>query len=238
MQAFEGDKKLDLAITEWGPLFAIDPASPFFDHVKTLGSGVFAARTLNVFLRSPRVAAANFFKLTDLLNMGWIGRKPGGGFAATPALQVLRLYSSKLSGRLLMTDLSGPSFVSSSTDFIDGVDRAPVIDAVAARSSDGHVTVILSNANLTQDESVEIQIVGKFAGEIELLSGPAPDAHSGTGMISVPGLVFARPANFGTPRPANTDEITSRTMPVEVAGTLRLMVPACSVAAISLRPVP
>ena len=69
------------------------------DDVKTLGSAVFVARALKVFLRDSRTTVANSFKLSDWLKMGWIGLTEDGGFRATPALSVLELYATGLAGR-------------------------------------------------------------------------------------------------------------------------------------------
>src|SRR5262249_40184888 len=143
------------------------PKNPYLDHVKTLGSAVFAARTLNVFLRAPRVTAANFFKLSDLLMMGWIGRKPGGGYAATPSLEVLRLYATSLTGSVITTTVNGPTFRSEAMGFMDPVAKAPTIDAVAARDAEGKLAVIISNASLDASADIDVILPGQFAGEIE-----------------------------------------------------------------------
>jgi alpha-L-arabinofuranosidase len=227
---------LSLGVTEWGPFFAIDPQNPYFDHVKTLGSAVFVARTLNVFLRSPKVEMANFFKLSDLLNMGWIGRKPGGGYGATPALEVHRLYATYLDGVLLETDVAGPSFDGGPVGFTDRVEAAPMIDAVASRSADGQIAVLVSNASLYDTASIELSLVGHYSAEIEVLSGPSPDSHAGTGMITVPGLTFADSARFSSPRPSSLDEIAITTRKIQAGKPLQLELPATSVAAVRLHP--
>ncbi|WP_430912712.1 alpha-L-arabinofuranosidase [Methylobacterium sp. sgz302541] len=238
LEKAEGGRKLVLAVTEWGPLFAVDPKNPFFDHVKTLGSGVFAARTLNAFLRAPRVAEAEFFKLSDLLNAGWIGRKPGSGYAATPALEALRLYARTLSGRLVGTRVEGPTFSGGPVGFIDRVEGAPTVEAVAALRADGSLAVVLSNASLDAPAEIDLTLDRARGGEAEILSGPAPDATRGTVMIEVPGLSFAEPAHFGVPRPRGTDEITLKTETLAPGTRLRLVLPPASVAALRLEAAP
>ena len=238
LEKAEGGRRLSLAITEWGPLFAVDPNNPFFDHVKTMGSGVFAARTLNAFLASPRVTEAEFFKLSDLLNSGWIGRKPATGYAATPALEVLRLYAKSLSGRLVGTAVSGPSFSGGPIGFVDRVEAAPTVEAAASLAEDGTLAILLSNASLDAPAEVEIALDRARAGEAEIVSGPAPDATRGTVMIDVPGLSFAPSAHFGTPRPRGADEIAIATKPVPAGRSVTLVLPPASVAALRLKAAP
>ncbi|GJE04189.1 alpha-L-arabinofuranosidase [Methylobacterium isbiliense] len=234
LHAAQAGRRLTLAVTEWGPLFAVDPANRYFDHVKTLGSGLYVARVLNVLLRTPGVTEAEFFKLSDLLNAGWIGRKTGGGYAATPALEVLRLYATNLSGRLIGTRVDGPTFSGGPIGFIDRVDAAPVVEAVASLTETGELAILLSNASLETPAEIDLDLDQTRAGSMELLSGPAPDATRGTGMISVPGLSFAQTASFGAPRPHGRDEITLETRPVAPGARLRLVLPPVSVAAFRL----
>jgi hypothetical protein len=62
--------RIDVAVTEWGPLFHVDAGHPWVDHGKTLGSGLFVANMLQVYARTPRVSMANFFKLVDWFYQG------------------------------------------------------------------------------------------------------------------------------------------------------------------------
>jgi alpha-N-arabinofuranosidase len=68
---YQTTRQIGIAITEWGPLFSSDPA--WIDHQKTLGSAVYAARLMQVFMMQPRVSIANFFLFTDQYFMGWVG---------------------------------------------------------------------------------------------------------------------------------------------------------------------
>ncbi len=71
LSRYERGKKISIAVTEWGVFFSIsDPR--WIDHVKTLGSAVYAGLALQVFMRHPRVKLANYFKFTDHSFMGWV----------------------------------------------------------------------------------------------------------------------------------------------------------------------
>lgn len=193
--------RIPIAVTEWGPWFSPDPANPYFDHTKTLGSAVFVARTLNVFIRDPRVESAQFFKLSDWLNMGWIGPVRGGGWRETPALLALGLYRDAPDATLLsLVRESGPNFSSSQMGFQSAVDAAPLVDAIAFRTTGGRITVIASNADLTRQQTARIAITGGSRNheiDARTLTGPAPVAHRGTVHIDVPGVPFAPPGSFG-----------------------------------------
>ncbi len=70
---YETKRKIGIAVTEWGALFSLPNVDNYWvDHVKTMGSGVYIARMLQVFMSHPRVELANYFKLTDRSFMGWI----------------------------------------------------------------------------------------------------------------------------------------------------------------------
>lgn len=237
-------RRAGIAVTEWGPWFAIDPASPFFDHVKTLGSALHVARSLNVFLRDPRTTIATGFKLSDWLKMGWIGLTEDGGWRATPALSALGLYSRGLRGELIGVDVAGPVFSTPATGFIDAVRDAPLIDAVATKERDGRMTVILSSADLWRDARITIDLGedGPFRMRTALLTGSAPDAHRGTRIMDVPGLTFAEPAQLGPSgamRESDADSVpVLETGPEEVGRSFEVDLPAISLLRLTLEPSP
>ncbi len=69
-------RPIGIAVTEWGALFSND--SQWIDHEKTMGSAVYLARLMQVFINHPRVVLTNYFKFADRTPMGWVGydRKP------------------------------------------------------------------------------------------------------------------------------------------------------------------
>ena len=50
----DGTNEIGLAVTEWGPWFQVDPQGRYTDHVKTLGSALYVASTLKVFVEELR----------------------------------------------------------------------------------------------------------------------------------------------------------------------------------------
>src|SRR6202030_4305473 len=73
---YANGRPIGIAVTEWGALFSFDPQ--WIDHVKTMGTAVYLARLMQVFINHPRVVLADYFKFTDRSPMGWVGydKKP------------------------------------------------------------------------------------------------------------------------------------------------------------------
>ncbi|RGP36322.1 alpha-L-arabinofuranosidase [Pseudotabrizicola alkalilacus] len=234
--------KIAIAVTEWGPSYSYDPKNPYFDHVKTMGSALFVARTLNVFMRDARVDSAQFFKLSDWLNMGWIGPVKGGGWRETPALMALGLYRDAPGATLLPLDRrEGPTFASSHLGFQPAVEAAPLVDAVAFRDAAGKITLIASNADLEQPREARFTLSGGAADykvTAHSMSGPSAVAHRDTIHIDVPGVPFAAPGQFGNGdwfARASADSITLETGTAGWAdGTLTLQLPPAGIMAVTL----
>ncbi|MDR7124656.1 hypothetical protein [Pseudotabrizicola sp. 4114] len=234
--------KIAIAVTEWGPSYSYDPKNPYFDHVKTMGSALFVARTLNVFMRDARVDSAQFFKLSDWLNMGWIGPVKGGGWRETPALLALGLYRDAPGATLLPLDRrDGPTFASSHLGFQPAVEAAPLVDAVAFRDPAGKITIIASNADLEHPREARFILAGGAADykiTAQSLSGPSAVAHRDTIHIDVPGVPFAAPGQFGDGdwfARASAKSITLDTGTAGWAdGTLTVQLPAAGIMAVTM----
>lgn len=233
--------RIELAVTEWGPLFAVDPASPWIDHVKTLGSAVFVAATLKVFLEHAPTTIATFFKLNEPSFMGWIGRRDGSWVPNAP-YEAFRMVSRGFGDRLVAAEVSVGSFASRATGFISAVPSVPYLDAIAALDgATGSLTVLLVNKDL--DAAIDVDLRwSRFSAagvaEVELLTGPSPDAHRGAELPRVPGLTWARQAGFaqGAMSSGGADAVTVLRDRVTVAPERgRLRIPPHSVALLTLR---
>ena len=102
---YEQDRDIGIAVTEWGPFFSFsDPA--WMDHVKTLGSAVYAARILQVFMSHPKVRMANYFKFTDQSFMGWVSytRQPKVPY------HVIKLFRHHFGSRRVKAEIGGPTY--------------------------------------------------------------------------------------------------------------------------------
>lgn len=127
----EKQRRIDIAITEWGALFSFD--KDWLDHVKTMGTSVYLARVMQVFLEQPRVSLASYFKFTDRNFMGWIGydRKPKVPY------YVLQLFARHFGERLVTTTLQSPTYDVAAVSVSFAEAKVPEVTAVASLSSDG-----------------------------------------------------------------------------------------------------
>lgn len=226
---------ISLAITEWGPLFAVSPGSPWIDHVKTLGSAVFVASVLQVFAEDPHVSVANFFKLNEASFMGWVGRS-GGAWTPTAPYHAFRMVSTGMEPNLLPATVTTPVFNSRTVGFVDRVSGAPTLDSFATRSADGKVvTVLLINRHVSAAAAVTVAldgIGGAASVRGQTLTGASVDANTGTELPRVPGLNWARQkqmetgGRFDRGAPA---EIRIETADLPAAGSVLARVPPHSI---------
>jgi alpha-N-arabinofuranosidase len=171
--------RIRIAITEWGPLFAMTPASPYLDHVKTLGSGLFVASALQAFLRSPRVELATAFKFTEYGFMGWVN----GDGEPKPAYYALQMMRQRLGSRVVETRTEGPTFDVRAIGGVTAIQGVPVLDVIAGLSSDGaQLSLIVVNKDLDSPLTADIEVVGfrpDSRALVTLLTAPSLDANNG-----------------------------------------------------------
>ena len=127
----ESGRRIEIAITEWGALYSYDPA--WIDHVKTMGSSVYLARLLQVFLGQPRVTLASYFKFADRTFMGWIGydRKPKVPY------HVVQLYARHFGRRLVPATIESPVFNAPALGVMPAETGVPELTVVASLNDDG-----------------------------------------------------------------------------------------------------
>jgi alpha-N-arabinofuranosidase len=119
----ETARRVKIAVTEWGPFFHFDVQNRFVDHVKTLGSGLFAASVLKVLVESPAVEVANAFKLVDPLFMGWIGSREGQYLPTAPYF-ALQLFTRHFGERLVSSTTRSPTYDGPAVGWVDRVAAA------------------------------------------------------------------------------------------------------------------
>jgi alpha-N-arabinofuranosidase len=192
----QANGRIRLAITEWGPLFHILPSSKWVDHDKTLGSGLFAASLMQVFLNAPRLDIADFFKLTESGFMGWIGHDG----TPKPSYLALSLYTRHFGSRLTATSVDSPTFDAAAAGVVSEVRGVPWVDVVSSLSSDGKwLYLIAVNKHFTAPATAEIAIEGfkpSASGREWVLTGNGVDANNGPDLPDLPGLKWATQAQL------------------------------------------
>jgi alpha-N-arabinofuranosidase len=128
---YERSRHIEIAVTEWGALFSFDPA--WVDHVKTMGSAVYLARMMQVFLGQPRVSLADYFKFTDRTMMGWVG------YDQRPKIPyyVVQLFSQHFGDRLVAASIDSPTFSTHGAGVVQAEVSVPEVTVVASRAGAG-----------------------------------------------------------------------------------------------------
>jgi alpha-L-arabinofuranosidase len=198
--------KIGIAVTEWGPLFQLDPNGKYLTHNKTLGSALFVASVLKVFVESPRVQIAAAHALSDLNIMGWIGSRndsfpPQADWAPTPRYYAFQIYTRHFGEQLVASHAQGPAFDSEAAGLVEAVKGVPYLDIVSSLSGDGRrLFVIGINKHFDDPIEASIKLTG-FGAAAEAtawtLNGSGIDANTGTAPLRLPGTTPPRQAGYG-----------------------------------------
>jgi len=186
-----------LAVTEWGPYFQMTPDGRFVDHVKTLGSALYTASAMKVFIESPQTDVATGFKLVDELYQGWIGRRQGKWIAKAP-YYALQLYTRHFGQVLLRSTTQVDSYDSQPVGLVDALSAVPYLDVVSSRSEDGRTLFVMAiNKHFDLPIEARLSLTGcrpSGAGVAWTLNGSGIDANTGTELFKAPGVNWARQA--------------------------------------------
>jgi alpha-N-arabinofuranosidase len=183
--------RIQLAITEWGPLFHVDPSSPWIDHTKTMGSAIFVANLLQVLVRTPQVALATQFKLVENSFMGAI--QVNGIYK--PFYYALQMFANNFGSNVVPTTVTSPTYASPQIGLVAAVPQVPLLDVVSSLSSDGtSLYIIAVNKSTTSPIHASFTIKGFVPQPTvveRLLTAPALDANNGPSLPVIPGITWA-----------------------------------------------
>jgi alpha-N-arabinofuranosidase len=181
IKKYESKREIGIAVTEWGALFSLPAADPFWvDHVKTLGSAVYVGRLMQVFMSHPRVKVTNYFKLSDRSFMGWINYE---GNPKVP-FWAFQMYAKHSGDRRVSATLKdSPVFSTMAIGAMAAQSNVKEVTVVATRnSSDGRLFVNLVNRSMTTIHKVRLDFRNfspAVQGETLTLTGDEPTAHNG-----------------------------------------------------------
>jgi alpha-N-arabinofuranosidase len=232
---------ISIAVTEWAPGFSADPSNRWVDHVKTLGSALYAASVMNIFVSNPRIEIADGFKLIDSGTQGWLGPRDGTN-AAKAISYVLPMFTQHFSPLVVQSSTISPTYNSRSMGEIDAVQNVPYLDAVAG-TDDANSTAYLMVVNRHFDRTIHTGV--SFAGycaqrsaTLWTLNGTALDANTGTQPSTNLGVVWAAQAAEAPDGQINNggpDQIWISTQTVPVTGcSAQFDFPAHSVTAVQV----
>ncbi len=189
--------RMQIAVTEWGPYFQVEPSGRFLDHVKTLASALYVASTLKAFCETPRTDIANFFKLNDRLWQGSIGQRKGIWTATAPYF-AFQMFTRHFGRELVSSRVEVEGFNSPEVGTVDPGTNVPYLDVIASRSIDGKTLYVLAiNKHFDRDIRARIALTGfkpGLSGTAWTLNGRGIDANTGTELFQAPGANWARQA--------------------------------------------
>lgn len=178
---YEGKRHIGIAITEWGVLYSLPRADPYWvDHVKTLGSGVYIGRMLQVFMSHSRVKMANYFKFTDRSFMGWVDLN---GQPKVP-YWVFKLYAQNTGNIRVKSSITPSKAYSTPTlAVMQAQSNVPEVTQIVTRDTkSGRLYINLVNRSLSQAYAIRLNLRGGYSvakGEILQVSGDKPTDHNG-----------------------------------------------------------
>ncbi len=175
--------RIRLAMVEWGPFFQSNPQNRFVDHVKTLGSALYAASLMKVMIESPRTEIAHAFTLVDPLTQGWIGPRQGSYIPRAP-YYALQFYAKHFGPLLVPTATYTPTYNAFSMGVVPATENVPYLDVVSSKDEDsGTLHVIAINKHFDQPIRAYFQVDAFYAighGTAWTLNGSGIDASTGT----------------------------------------------------------
>ena len=170
MDKYDPDKKVALYVDEWGTWYDQQPGSHpgFLYQQNTLRDAEVAALTLDIFFRhSDRVKLAAIAQMVNVLQA--LVLTEGDKMLLTPTYHVFHLYVPFQGATPYPVTVNGPHYVEGKYDL-------PMVDASAARGTDGKLYLALVNLDPDRAAHVVTGLSGTASGQI--LTGPKMDSHN------------------------------------------------------------
>ena len=170
MDRYDPDKKVILAVDEWGSWYAQEPGSHpgFLYQQNTLRDAEVAALTLDIFHRhTDRVKLAAIAQMVNVLQAMILTDKDR--MIRTPTYHVYRMYVPFQDARLVPITFDAGSYVYGNISL-------PRVDAIAARAKNGKLWLALTNVDPNRTVKVEVMAAGVKQAAGQMLSSPKVDS--------------------------------------------------------------
>lgn len=177
---YQPQRDIRIAITEWGGLFSLPNVDNYWlDHVKTMGTGVYIARMLQVMMSHSKVKLANYFKLTDRSFMGWINYK---GEPKVP-FWVFALYANFYGDARLSATLNSPTYEAKAIGIMKSQHQVPEVTVLASKDTKSNRLYLnFVNRSLSNSYPIELSFLhGKIqkSGRLHYIQAKELTAHNG-----------------------------------------------------------
>jgi alpha-N-arabinofuranosidase len=191
MDRYDPDKKIGLAVDEWGSWLAPTPGTHpgFLEQQNSERDAVSAALGLNIFVRhADRVRMANIAQMVNVLQAMILTR--GKQMVLTPTYHVFRMY-------VPFQDATSVPVSFDPGVYAYGDVRLPRVDAIAARDKNGKLWLAATNVDAEHPVSVEIVVDGirAAAASGETLAAPRVDSVNS---FDAPNTVAPKPITAQT----------------------------------------
>ncbi|MCT2401187.1 alpha-N-arabinofuranosidase [Novosphingobium mangrovi (ex Huang et al. 2023)] len=191
MDKYDPDKRVFLAVDEWGAWYAQDPGTHpgFLRQQNTLRDALIAAINLDIFARhADRVKMTAIAQMVNVLQAMIL--TDGSEMVLTPTYYVFDMYKPWQDATVLPIDIATPTYTK-------GKFTVPAVSGSAVMAKNGKIHVGLSNADPEKPNTVTISLDGVKASGVTgtILTAPAINSHN---TFDKPGVV--KPAAFSGAR--------------------------------------
>lgn len=194
----QNSKRIKLAVTEYGPLFAVTPLDSWIDHCKTMGSALYVASLMKAYMETPKMGLANFFKLSEFSFMGCIS----GDGTPKPSYYALQMFQQSFGTQLVDSQVTSPTYDSRAVMWIQSVENVPYLEVISSLSANGKkLSIMVINKHPISAITTSLNIKGfQYASSIKIqqMSAQTLDSNNGKDLLDIPGFAWGK--QIGDPR--------------------------------------
>ena len=179
----DGGKKIEIHITEYGPLvYPIDKKHAFDDIAwnRSLTGALYLACLFDVILKEPKITSANHLPLCQdvfgaLIRI--VGTSPDRKYWRNSVYYVFQMYSGMKEREVLGTTAESPTYSTPAMGFVSELKDIPYIDSSAYRTKDGKkLSIFLINRDIKRSASVTVD-TGFSSYQIESVTTLTADSY-------------------------------------------------------------
>lgn len=163
MDKYDPDKKLMLAVDEWGGWYSPYPKDSdpgFLMQQNSLRDAILAALNINIFVRhADRVRMANIAQMINVLQAMILTDKEK--MVLTPTYHLFKLYLPFQDALSVPVSMEAGYYTMAAQKF-----KLPRLDAVAARDASGKLWIAVTNVDPNQKAELELAINGLKATRV------------------------------------------------------------------------
>ncbi len=185
MDKYDPDKKLMIAVDEWGAWLQPTPGSNpgFLQQQNSMRDGIITALNVNIFARhADRVKIANIAQMINVLQAMIL--TDGSKMVLTPTYHVFKMY-------VPFQDAQFTPVTFDAGKYVNGKHTLPRVDAMAAKDKAGQTWVSLVNVDPDAGTSVTIPGFRNASGEV--LTAPKVDSVN---TFDAPSVVVPKAVSF------------------------------------------